>query len=130
MDSTLLEHPRGRTFMDVHFAYNSLSNLEPYLQYPQSPHSASTMTSPSQPLLHGCSLRLRLSLQPRALPSIPSASPWRLYHDFPIFMDAPFTYNSHSPTSSLTFNVLSLPTAPLPWLCLPRQHLPVLTSTL
>ena len=43
MDSTLLEHPRSPTFMDAPFTYDSLSNLEPYLQYPQSPYGVSTM---------------------------------------------------------------------------------------
>ena len=43
MESTLLEHPRSPTFMDAPFAYDSLSNLEPYLQYPQSPYGVSTM---------------------------------------------------------------------------------------
>lgn len=43
MESTLLEHPRSPTFMDAPFTYDSLSNLEPYLQYPQSPYGVSTM---------------------------------------------------------------------------------------
>ncbi|KAF9241063.1 hypothetical protein BU15DRAFT_73547 [Melanogaster broomeanus] len=104
MNSTLLEHPRSPTFMDAHFAY-------------------------------------KLSLQPQALPSISSVSPWRLYHDFPTCMDAPFVYDTHSPTSKPylqypqsphststmaceSFAVIRNP------LCLLRQHLPVLTSTL
>ena len=47
MDSTLLEHPRSPTFMDAPFTYDSLSNLEPYLQYPQSPYGVSTMARKS-----------------------------------------------------------------------------------
>ena len=44
MDSTLLEHPRSpTTFLDASFTYESLPNLEPYLQYPQSPYGVSTM---------------------------------------------------------------------------------------
>ncbi|KAF8128251.1 hypothetical protein EV363DRAFT_1510617 [Boletus edulis] len=46
MESTLLEHPRSPTFMDAPFTYNSLSNLDPYLQYPQSPYSVSTIALP------------------------------------------------------------------------------------
>ncbi|KAF8119816.1 hypothetical protein EV363DRAFT_1461052 [Boletus edulis] len=47
MESTLLEHPRSPTFMDAPFTYDSLSNLEPYLRYPQSPYGVSTMARPS-----------------------------------------------------------------------------------
>ena len=43
MESTLLEHPRSPAFMDAPFTYDSLSNLEPYLQYPQSPYGVSSM---------------------------------------------------------------------------------------
>jgi hypothetical protein len=44
MESTLLEHPRSPNFMDTPFAYDSIANLEPYLQYPQSPYGVSTMS--------------------------------------------------------------------------------------
>jgi hypothetical protein len=30
--------------MDTPFAYDSIANLEPYLQYPQSPYGVSTMS--------------------------------------------------------------------------------------
>ncbi|KAI9568754.1 Hsp70 protein-domain-containing protein [Boletus coccyginus] len=47
MESTVLELPRNPdTFMDPPFAYDSLSNLEPYLQYLQSPYSVSIMALP------------------------------------------------------------------------------------
>ncbi|KAF9235586.1 hypothetical protein BU15DRAFT_77812 [Melanogaster broomeanus] len=79
MDSTLLEHPHSPTFMDAHFAYDSLSNHEPYLQYPQPPHGASTMTSPPSWTLPSL---MTLTLQPRLLPSMSSVSPQHLYHGF------------------------------------------------
>ncbi|KAL4067342.1 hypothetical protein V8B97DRAFT_1977402 [Scleroderma yunnanense] len=44
MESTLLEHPRS-PFMDAPFTYDAL-NLEPYLQYPQSPYGVSSMALP------------------------------------------------------------------------------------
>ena len=39
-----LHGPHSPTFMDAPFTCDSLSNLEPYLQYPQSPYSVSTVT--------------------------------------------------------------------------------------
>ncbi|KAF8140666.1 hypothetical protein EV363DRAFT_1393561 [Boletus edulis] len=66
MESTLLEHPRSPTFMDAPFTYDSLSNLEPYLQYPQSPYGVSTMALPgpssSSPRLDFNTLNLTNSL--------------------------------------------------------------------
>ncbi|KAF9245710.1 hypothetical protein BU15DRAFT_40591 [Melanogaster broomeanus] len=65
MESTLLEHPRSPTFMDAPFAYDSLSNLEPYLQYPQSPYGVSAMALPassSSPRLDFNSLNLTNSI--------------------------------------------------------------------
>ncbi|KAN0093305.1 hypothetical protein V8E55_004091 [Tylopilus felleus] len=41
-----LHGPHSPTFMDAPFTYDSLSNLEPYLQYPQSPYSVSTIVLP------------------------------------------------------------------------------------
>ncbi|KAI6013713.1 hypothetical protein BKA83DRAFT_4560160 [Pisolithus microcarpus] len=40
MDSTLLEHHCSPSFIDAPFGYDSL-NLEPYLQYPESPYGVS-----------------------------------------------------------------------------------------
>ncbi|KAI6156260.1 hypothetical protein EDD17DRAFT_1779703 [Pisolithus thermaeus] len=45
MDSTLLKHTHSPNFIDTPFGYNSL-NLEPYLQYPQSPYDISMMALP------------------------------------------------------------------------------------
>ena len=42
-----LHGPHSLTFMDAPFTYDSLSNLEPYLQYPQSPYGISTIVRKS-----------------------------------------------------------------------------------
>ncbi|KAG0707568.1 hypothetical protein DFH29DRAFT_631774 [Suillus ampliporus] len=86
MESTLLEHPRSPNFMDTPFAYDSIANLEPYLQYPQSPYGVSTMSLPgpssSSPRLDFNSLNLTNSIGEYSYSSSTSyttASPGRPY---------------------------------------------------
>jgi len=67
MESTLLEHPRSPTFMDAPFTYDSLSNLEPYLQYPQSPYGVSSMAC--------MSLLSYISIHRSPLPKCPAPRP-------------------------------------------------------
>ncbi|KAF8841924.1 hypothetical protein BDN67DRAFT_989446 [Paxillus ammoniavirescens] len=100
MESTLLEHPRSpTTFMDAPF-YDSLSNLEPYLQYPQSPYGVSTMALPgpssSSPRLDFNSLNLANSLgeysyTPSA--NYTTASPGRPYTPPDNGISPPAVYN-------------------------------------
>ncbi|KAI6153983.1 hypothetical protein BKA82DRAFT_4096075 [Pisolithus tinctorius] len=84
MDSTLLEHPRSPNFIDGPFAYDSL-NLEPYLQYPQSPYGVSTMALPgpssSSPRLDFDSLNLANTIGEYSYSSAAytTASPGRSY---------------------------------------------------
>ncbi|KAI6130729.1 hypothetical protein EDD16DRAFT_1796506 [Pisolithus croceorrhizus] len=86
MDSTLLKHPHSPNFIDTPFGYNSL-NLEPYLQYPQSPYSISTMALPgpssSSPWLDFDSLNLANMISEYSYSSTPYAttSPGKLSSD-------------------------------------------------
>ncbi|KAH0837955.1 hypothetical protein J3R83DRAFT_6192 [Lanmaoa asiatica] len=101
MESTLLEHPRSpTTFMDAPFAYDSISNLEPYLQYPQSPYGVSTMALPgpssSSPRLDFNSLNLtntigEYSYTPSA--NYTTASPGRPYTPPDNGISPPAVYN-------------------------------------
>ncbi|KAH7907032.1 hypothetical protein BJ138DRAFT_1161133 [Hygrophoropsis aurantiaca] len=85
MESTLLEHPRSPNFMDTPFTYDSMSNLEPYLQYPQSPYGVSMPLpgpSSSSPRLDFNSLNLANSMGEYSYSSSGSyttASPGRPY---------------------------------------------------
>ncbi|KAH7904834.1 hypothetical protein BJ138DRAFT_1165865 [Hygrophoropsis aurantiaca] len=85
MESTLLEHPRSPNFMDTPFTYDSMSDLEPYLQYPQSPYGVSMPLpgpSSSSPRLDFNSLNLANSMGEYSYSSSGSyttASPGRSY---------------------------------------------------
>ncbi|KAI6048002.1 hypothetical protein EDC04DRAFT_2886790 [Pisolithus marmoratus] len=97
MDSTLLEHPRSPNFIDAPFAYDSL-NLEPYLQYPQSPYGVSTMALPgpssSSPRLDFDSLNLTNTLGEYSYSSAPyTASPGRPYSPPDNGISPPAVYN-------------------------------------
>ncbi|KAF8120119.1 hypothetical protein EV363DRAFT_1481189 [Boletus edulis] len=100
MESTLLEHSRSPTFMDAPFTYDSLSNLDPYLQYPQSPYSVSTIALPgpssSSPCLDFNTLNLtntvtKYSYTPSA--NYTTASPGRPYTPPDNGISPPAVYN-------------------------------------
>ncbi|KAI5998029.1 hypothetical protein EDD15DRAFT_2386780 [Pisolithus albus] len=98
MDSTLLEHPRSPNFIDAPFGYDSL-NLEPYLQYPQSPYGVSTMALPgpssSSPRLDFDSLNLANTIGEYSYSSAPyaTASPGRPYTPPDNGISPPAVYN-------------------------------------
>jgi hypothetical protein len=86
--------------MDASFAYDSLSNLEPYLQYPQSPYGVSTMALPgpssSSPRLDFNSLNLTNTLGEYSYSSSASyttASPGRPYTPPDNGISPPAVYN-------------------------------------
>ncbi|KAI5984518.1 hypothetical protein EDD15DRAFT_2480371 [Pisolithus albus] len=75
MDSTLIKHCRSPSFIDAPFGYDSL-NLEPYLQYPQSPYGVSMMackSSSSSPQLDFDSLNLANTIGEYSYSSAPYA---------------------------------------------------------
>ncbi|KAI6031372.1 hypothetical protein BKA83DRAFT_4199363 [Pisolithus microcarpus] len=130
MDSTLLEHPRSPNFIDAPFGYDSL-NLDPYLQYPQSPYGVSSMALPgpssSSPRLDFDSLNLANTIGEYSYSSAPytTASPGRPYTPPDNGISPPAVYNISAgelSSDSLNSGRRSRGSACLTQPAVPRSH--------